>query len=246
MKVTIHQPVYIPYLGFFSKVASADIFVIYDTAQWEKGSVHNRQRIRTHAGSQWLTIPMSSSLLPYTEAPISYGGKDPWHEAHWRTIEQHYKKTPFIDKYRDDFRRLYTDGHPYNLGEFNMRFIDFFLREAGIKTKVVYFSDLSIGQGLSPSEKLAAAVEKLGGDHYISGPSGKKYMEMEPFDRRKIDVSFFEFHHPQYEQYHSRFDEKFMPNMGSIDALFNLGYLPLTTGASVTYVPLVEMPRSRA
>ncbi len=228
MRVTIHQPTYLPYLGLFSKIAASDVFVIYDTAQWEKGSVHNRQRIRTHEGSQWITIPMSASLTPYREAQISY--KDtahPWHAAHWRTIELHYKKTPHFACHKDELQKLYEEGHPFTLSDFNMRLIRFLMHHAALERKIVFFSELDIDNSLSPSEKLAVAVERLGGTEYLSGPSGKHYLQMEPFDSRGIKVDFFEFQHPLYEQHHSRFDNQFVPNMASIDALFNLGYVPV-------------------
>jgi hypothetical protein len=228
MRVTIHQPTYLPYLGLLSKVAAADVFIIYDTSQYEKGSVHNRQRIRNHAGSQWLTIPMRASMKPYNEAEISYeDSAHPWHEKHWRSIEQSYKKTPFFLRYEKELSGLYRDGHPFMLGDFNMRFLRFLLREARLQRKIVFFSELKIDQTLSPSEKLAVALEKVGGSDYLAGPSAKHYLKMEPFSRRGIHVSFFEFKHPVYEQFHSRFDHQFLPNMASIDALFNLGHIPL-------------------
>ena len=34
--ISIHQPVYLPWLGFFGKIISSDIFVILDDVQYEK------------------------------------------------------------------------------------------------------------------------------------------------------------------------------------------------------------------
>jgi hypothetical protein len=93
--------------------------------------------------------------------------------------------------------------------------------------RVFFMSELKLDPELSPSERLAVAVDKLGGTEYIAGPSAKRYMETTPFSDRNIEVSFFEFKHPVYEQYHARYDHVFLPNMTSLDALFNLGYMPI-------------------
>lgn len=227
MKVTIHQPTFIPYLGVFAKILASDVFVIFDTAQYAKRSVHNRQRIRTAQGFLWLTIPLQSSFTPFNQTAIYYPNeKQPWYERHWRTVELSYVKTPFFKKYQNELFELFHSGHPKTLGDFNLGFIKFFLREFDLNKKVVFFSELDIDPELSPSEKLAIATEMAGGDEYLSGSSGKRYIQIEPFKNRNLKLSFFEFKHPEYEQYHSKFDGKFLPNMGAIDALLNIGRLP--------------------
>ena len=47
MIIFVHQPEYIPWLGFFDKLARCDVFVIYDDAQYVHGGYQNRNRIRT-------------------------------------------------------------------------------------------------------------------------------------------------------------------------------------------------------
>lgn len=227
MIVTVHQPDHLPYLGFYYKMMQADVFVIYDTAQYGKGKTHNRQRIRTNTGWTWLTIPIENSLSSFLETRISYQSKKPWNEEHWRTIEMIYGKTPYFNQYYEKLKRLYLSYSPKTLAECNVPRL-LFLKEAfGLTQEVVFMSDYDIPEDASPSEKLALITEELGGDTYLSGPSGKKYMEYSPFEERGIKVAFSEFHHPEYPQYHSRFDNKFEPNMASIDILFNIGKLPL-------------------
>ena len=36
MKVAIHQPHYLPWLGYFAKWAAADLFILLDVVQYEK------------------------------------------------------------------------------------------------------------------------------------------------------------------------------------------------------------------
>ncbi len=61
MIVTMHQPNYLPYLGFFHKAAHAEMFVSYDIAQFTKRDFHHRNKVKTTAGATWLTVPVKKS-----------------------------------------------------------------------------------------------------------------------------------------------------------------------------------------
>ena len=51
MILTAHQPVYLPWLGLFHKIALADCFCIFDIAQYQKKDFNNRNKIKTANGS---------------------------------------------------------------------------------------------------------------------------------------------------------------------------------------------------
>ena len=58
MIVAIHQPQYLPWLGYFDKIDKADIFVLLDDVQYKKNEWQNRNKILTATGWQWLTVPV--------------------------------------------------------------------------------------------------------------------------------------------------------------------------------------------
>ena len=55
--IAIRQPGYIPYIGFFKKIESADTFVFLDDVQYSRTDWDNRNKIRPPGGSMWLTVP---------------------------------------------------------------------------------------------------------------------------------------------------------------------------------------------
>jgi len=57
MIIAVHQPQYLPWLGYFDKIDKADIFVLLDTVQYKKNEWQNRNKIKTAQGWQWLTVP---------------------------------------------------------------------------------------------------------------------------------------------------------------------------------------------
>ena len=93
MILTAHQPAYLPWLGYFHKIAISDTFVILDKVQFEKNSFTNRNKIKTSNGSTWLSIPMEMS--EHTNKAIkemSIHNKFNWRQKHWKSIYLNYKK----------------------------------------------------------------------------------------------------------------------------------------------------------
>ena len=91
-------------------------------------------------------------------------------------------------------------------------------REDSIKTRAVVKRGC-YKKSFEASSDLANLTRAVGADVYLSGPGGRGYLNLEPFNEEGIEVRFQKFHHPEYTQ---RFPG-FAPNMAAIDALFNAG-----------------------
>lgn len=219
MIVSIHQPNYLPYLGFFDKMSKSDIFVIYDDAQFNKEDFQHRNKIRIFHGWKWLTVPVEKKPMPINEIKIRNDLTTKsmnWSDVHLKNIRDNYKDAPYYTTYENDFEAIYKKSYD-KLIELNMEIISF-LREAfNIKTKLVFSSEL--GFTSKSTKRLVEMVEDLGCDVYLSGPMGSDYLDILQFENKGIKIEFQEFVHPLYKQRY----EGFIPNMSAIDALFNAG-----------------------
>jgi hypothetical protein len=217
--VTVHQPNYLPYLGFFDKINRADIFVIYDDAQFNKGDYHHRNKIRIHHGWKWLTVPVEKKHIPIKDIKInkkSTNKKQLWGEYHFHEIENNYQKAPYFKKYRDEFQKIYENEYDY-LIELNIDIIKLLMNAFNINCKLVFSSELGLHS--KSTDRLVEITEILNGDVYLSGSSGKDYLDETIFENKRIRIEYQKFNHPVYsQQYHN-----FVPNMSSIDFLFNVG-----------------------
>ena len=103
MIVSIHQPDYLPWAGFFDKIKKSDIFIIFDTAQFNKRVYQHRNRIKTDAKNSWtyLTIPVEKSQKPLNELQIL---KSNWQKKHINYMIQYYSKSIFFNKYIEIFK----------------------------------------------------------------------------------------------------------------------------------------------
>src|SRR5947209_18898528 len=94
MKVAIHQPHYLPWLGYVAKWAAADLFVFLDTVQYEKNGWQNRNRIKTAEGARWLTVPVRAHLGTRVAA-VSIDVDRPWAKRNRRAIASAYGEAPY-------------------------------------------------------------------------------------------------------------------------------------------------------
>lgn len=226
MIVSIHQPMFLPWLGYFEKVLKADVFVILDDVQFEKNGWQNRNRIKTPQGAQWLTVPIHHRF-PQTINDVELPPDTNWTVKHLRTLAQHYQHAPYWEMYRDSLTALYA--RPYhNLLDINMAFFDFIFSALQAHTRIVYASQLdipSMPESCSWERKqwrLVAICRHLGATEYYSGRGGN-YISEEAFAEAMIGVTWQEFGgaHPIYPQQH--ISQGFIPCLSVIDVLLNCG-----------------------
>jgi hypothetical protein len=219
MIVGIHQPNYLPYLGFFDKLQRSDIFIIYDDAQFNKGDFQHRNRIRIYHGSKWLTVPVEKKNIPINEIKIRNDmliGNNKWNLDHLKQIQDNYSKAPFYEKYRTHLAEIYLNNHE-SLLDLNMELILFLADALDVRKKIVYSSEF--GFASASTEKIIDLVKAVDGDQYLSGPSGRDYLDVRQFEMNDIDLVYQDFKHPAYSQQY----KGFIPNMTALDALLNIG-----------------------
>ena len=111
MIVSIHQPNYIPWIGFFNKILSSDIYVVFDDVQFPRGKDYaNRNQIKTNNSKIWLTVPVigKSDLKPWNQIKINKNG---WVNKHLTSIESFYKKAPYFNEYYSEIKNIYLKDH---------------------------------------------------------------------------------------------------------------------------------------
>lgn len=228
-----HQPNYLPYAGFFHKIAQADAFVIVDQVQFVKrgpfGWIH-RNKIRTPEGWEWLTVPVQTSgkfTQTIHETRIDNGR--PWARKHWKSMQWNYKKAPFFKQVEDGFSDIYASPWE-SLCDLNLALIQRMMKLLKLEKPCVRQSE--IGAEGKASDLVLDLCKKMDADTYLSGIHGKDYLDMELFKKNGIKIVFQEFQHPAYSQCHQG---EFIPNLSMIDMLFNCGdrTLPLLMGTHV-------------
>ncbi len=217
MICTVHQPNYLPYIGFFEKANQADVFVIYDTTQFKKNDWQNRNRICIKNSWQWISAPVIHNFgqkinevkIDLTKKPL---------KKNWFSLRSVYGGAPHFKEYSAIFEEIYSKDYIY-IADLNLDLIQAIANILGLKTKFVRNSDMPPIDTFS-TQALVDICKNVKADTYISGSEGKNYLQMELFEEAKIKVRFQSFKHPVYKQFNS---EVFQPYMSVLDLIFNCG-----------------------
>jgi hypothetical protein len=219
MRVVILQPSYIPWRGFFDLIRQADVFVFYDDVQYDKHGWRNRNRIKTAAGTKWLTIPVLAKgnvteSVELRDARIAW--TQDWSRKHLETLRQSYAKAPFFSTYFPLLQALYANK-PTLLVDLTIPLTIEIARWLGLGPRFVRSSELGIGG--TKTGRLVDIVRHVGGTKYLSGPSAKDYLDESAFSNAGIELQYARYAYPEYEQLHPPFD----PAVSILDLLFMTG-----------------------
>ncbi len=216
MILTAHQPCYLPWLGFFNKVALSDVFCFFDIVQYQRKDFNNRNKIVYNNEIKWLTIPVNDSGRFNTQiSQIEISGQN-WKKKHLKTIYFAYKKTKFFENYYSSLKKIIEQDFKH-LVDLNFELIIFFLECLKIKTKVLKASEYNFSG--TKSELVLDMCKKLNAKTYIFGSQGKNYANKKDFEKNNIKILFQEYKHPNYTQN----SKKFISNLSILDLLFNEG-----------------------
>lgn len=213
--VVIHQPDFIPYLGFFHRLLYADLFVVLDDVQFLKRAWHHRDKIKTKDGEKWLTIGVEKAPQKTKINDIDLNSLN-WQEQHLNIIKQSYLKTSFFDEIYPFIEILYSKKYTKMI-DFNLDAISLLLMLFDIDIQIDYSSNYNLQT--KSNQLLADILKKVNATHYLSGIGAKDYFDPKPFDDFNIKVIWQTFKHPVYPQLHG----EFIPYLSSIDLLFNCG-----------------------
>jgi len=199
MLLTAHQPNYLPYPGFFRKIATADEFLIVDTTQFVKrgpfGWIH-RNRIRTPNGPIWLTLPvLQKGRFDQRIHEVELDPRRDWGKKHFKSLQWNYRTSPHWERYSSVLKEFYSRTWTH-LAPLNTALIRWFLRELEIDRPVHIASELA-ARGRS-TEYILSFCRELGADAFLSGRHGRDYLEIGRFPEAGIELRFHECDPPHY------------------------------------------------
>jgi len=216
--VAIHQPNYAPWLGYFYKIARAQVFVFLDDVSYSKNSYINRVQIDGGGSPRWLTQPVTYKFgEPISEVKLA---QPDWRQSHLATLRNYYRDARAFKAAWPRIATMYEVLPEANLARTNRALIEAIASEMAIATKFLASSDLDTS-GLSADDRLVAIVKTVApGGRYLSGKGGASYQDPAKFRAAGIDLTYTEFAHPVYEQRHP----EFLPGLSVLDSIFNVGF----------------------
>ena len=214
--ISIHQPNYIPWLGYFYKISTSDIFVFHDDAQFSDSGAHHYHYIKTPQGSYRLKIPVNSKFGENINE-IKTRDELGWKKKHLRTIEMNYKKARHFEEVFSDYSSLLSDNYN-DLSHLDISIIKHICKKFGMSTDFINSSQLELNT--KREEKVLDICSTLNCHIYYSGTGARSYQNEENFNKRGIELRYSVFKPFEYPQLWGDFQS----NVSVIDYLMNCGY----------------------
>ncbi|HEX7707859.1 MAG TPA: WbqC family protein, partial [Thermoanaerobaculia bacterium] len=218
MIACVHQPNYLPWLGFFAKIAASDAYVVMDNVQFPRNSWVNRVRIGGNGPPVWLTVPVRhSGLLNVRIADVEISWEHDWNRKQLTTIRQRYARSPFLEPVLGSIEEIFARRHR-RLADQNLELIESMLMLCGIDRPLIRGSSMS-AEG-SNSELIVAMCRETGATEYLAGKGAAAYEDLGLYAEAGIAYRKQDFVHPEYPQ---RGHSAFEAGLSIIDALLSVG-----------------------
>ena len=228
MKATIHQSYFIPWLGYFSKLAFSDVFVVLDDVMFRKRHFFDRvQYVNMHGEIKWLSLPVGQNFRrPCREVKVNQPDKN-YVETIIKTIEFSYAKSKHFSLEWDGLKIALLDPLIKFSGliEINVSIIINIMKLLGIQMPLVCFSSELLENCDDPTERIFQICNKLNVDSVIVG-NGMSLMihEWPRLSNCGIHLEMQDYFkiHPVYEQYRRK-RAGFQKGLTVVDAILNIG-----------------------
>jgi hypothetical protein len=219
--VAIHQPNFIPWLGFFYKIYKSDIFVLLDNVQFPKESAAARNFIKgKNGGKVLLSVSVKKSegaFQNYNEIELDYNSK--WNIKHLNQIKDAYIKAPYFKQYFPEIETILKTRFS-NLAELNITIIKWALKCLEITTEIEIASNFDKGDFGKKNDRNLNICLHFGASSYLSGSGAKQYNDENLYRENKVELIYSDYTSVIYPQINGN---EFVPNLSILDALFNCG-----------------------
>lgn len=222
MIVAIHQPHFLPWLGYLHRMASSDLFVLLDHVQFERRNYQNRTMIRVNGEARWLTVPMvqrsQKERIVDKEVDNRLNGAKGWAPGSFATLRHAYSRAPFFADYAPAFERLFAQRWE-RLVDINQAGLDLLRKAFGIGTPLARSSEMAV-EGMR-GDLLLSICRAVGARTLLAGMGGSRgYLDVAAFASSGIQIVFHDWIHPEYRQCGPG---EFIRGLSAVDLLFNCG-----------------------
>jgi hypothetical protein len=215
--VSIHQPNFLPWSKLLAKIVASDVYVAYDSVQFNKREYHARQLLLTAQGAPaFLSVPVRHTGQREVLRDMRIVNELSWREAHLRFLETHYGRTPYFAEVFPLLSQVYAAEHEL-LAEHNIGLIEAVCGYLGARVRIVRASALP--HAGSREQRLLDLVRAVAGDAHLSSTQTTHHIDWAPFHQVGIPVYLQEFTHPVHQQGAGAF----VPNLSAVDLLCHLG-----------------------
>ncbi|MBC2879322.1 MULTISPECIES: WbqC family protein [Streptomyces] len=190
-----HQPAYLPWPGYFSRLLDVDELVLLDHVQFSERGWQHRNQVRApgRAGQVWLTVPVQRrSRQPINEVRLADSS---WTCRHWRTLSHAYARAPYWPTYREQLASFYEASWE-RLLPLDAALTGFLLDVLGLRVRLVYSSNLRLTG--TRTAMLMNLCERTGRQILRVGSGALAYLDLELLRANGVGLEVATYTHPPH------------------------------------------------
>ncbi len=218
MILSVNQPYFAPFSGFFYKAYLSDLLVILDDVQFPQGTTWiSRNRFKSHQGFLWITVPVwkkGLGLQKISDVRICHEGR--WAKKHLESLKTAYRKAPYLSEHLEFLEGMFSEKNE-KLIDLNLSVIRYLMKSLDIQTKTVLLSDLDVPS--TGNRRIVDICKKAGADQFLAQAPAKKFLDEKLFPDAGVELKFFTPPTPIYPQLWG----DFLSNLSVLDLVLNCG-----------------------
>ncbi|PCJ89774.1 MAG: hypothetical protein COA57_01055 [Flavobacteriales bacterium] len=217
MIISIIQPCFVPWLGYFEQIARADVFVYMDDVQYTKKDWRNRNRLKSPYGIKNIHVPVQKPSRDTLLMDVLISYNENWEDTFLNKLREWYKTTKYFDEIYNLIEAPVLKKYE-KLVDFNYDLNHQILQHMGINTPIYFTSDIP-RKSNGKNERIVEICKHHHANMLYDGKSAQNFIEMQLFRENGIEVIFQDYKHPSYTQLCGTF----APQLSIIDLLMNTG-----------------------
>lgn len=193
MIVSIMQPYYVPYIGYWELIKKSDFFVLYDDAQFMKGGWINRNKLEVTGVAKYITIPLKNQspnkLINEIEMAVDFSK---YMDQLFAKIKNYYYKAEYFDELTKFISLSHDIDNPLFISKFLEYNISKTLEILGIETPILKSSELTYDHDGTAEQKVKSICKIIGAHTYMNPIGGKHLYNKNHFNDDGLNLIFHE------------------------------------------------------
>lgn len=195
MKLVAMQPYFFPYLGYFDLMNQADVWLVYDAAQYIRHGWVNRNRI-LHAATGWqyILVPLKKHAYTTPINQVEIANEINWQTRIFKQLRHYHMDAPYYDEVINWLADCF-DTTENNLARLNVELFRRTCRRLSIDKPIYVFSDMNlpVKQHTSPQDLALQLCVAMGAHEYLNPPGGAGLYDAEQFAAHGIHLTIQKF-----------------------------------------------------
>ncbi len=222
MILSVHQPNFIPWSGFFYKLLHSDKFIILDKVKFGMRSYTNRTQIYKNKKS-WLTLPIEYDAKYKLISEIRLVNFEIEKVKIINKLKDYYSNYPFYEVNIDKFEKIIKKKYKF-LIDLNIQLLQMLIDEINIDKKIHLMSDFISDneyKSLKGSDLIINLCQKINANVYLAGDGASKYDNINKYNEKNISHKKSNYVQKHFMQFNRK---EFITGLSIIDDIFCIGF----------------------